>query len=172
MANWALTVPGGGTNGLPTLSHSEFQAAQHALSKIGNTTGTLGVNLGSLSRNATSIGGSGRLNALNVSKMLPGSGSDTFLGGARSSLLASTASDTITGGSTRLTAGGPDVLGVHNASSFGLSADTINLAGTTALSVRGLDPAENVKGHTVAVGDKTTITINGLSAHDISKLSH
>ncbi len=159
-------------HGMAPLSHAEFQAAQNALAKVAGTTGSLGSGLRTLAQSATQIGGSTRPNTLRAPGLLPGSGSDTFAGGARNSLLASLGRDTIVGGSTKPFAGSLEALGGHNIGNFTLSADTINLAGTTALSIKTLDPAENVKGHTVAVGDKTTITINGLSVHDISKLSH
>jgi hypothetical protein len=157
---------------LAALSHSELQAAQHALSKIATSTGGLGHTLGSLSQNATAIGGSLRASALQVPSFLQGSASDTFVGGARSSLISSLTTDSIVSGSAKLVDNTLGVLGTHNVGSFALSMDSINIAGATALSVKTLEPESNAKAHTVSVGDKTTITINGLSAHDISKLSH
>jgi hypothetical protein len=171
MAN-PLTVSGGAAHHAGALTHAEFQAAQHALSKISSNTGSLGSKLASLSQSATLIGGSGRASAPHTPSLLPGSGSDTFFGGARTSAAGRIGSDTIVGGSTKAVAGRLDVLGTHSISHFALSTDTINVAGATALSVKTLDPSESVKGHTLAVSDKTTLTINGLSAHDISKLSH
>jgi hypothetical protein len=166
------TVSGGAKHGLATLSHSELQAAQHALSKIASKAGTLGANLGSLSQSATLIGGSVRANAIQASGFLHGSGSDTFIGGARTTSIPSIGTDTIVGGSAKLVDTTLGVSGTHDLGSFALSTDTINIAGATALSVKALEPETNAKGHTLAVGDKTTITISGLSAHDISKLSH
>jgi hypothetical protein len=161
---------------MATLSHSEFQAAQHALSRIASGTGTLGSKLGGLANgathNATSIGGSFRAQTLRTPSLLPGTGRDTYFGGARSSAIAGVGNDTIVGGSAKFPAGSLEALSGHTAKNFALGVDTINIAGTTALSVKSLDPSTIVKGHTVSVGDKTTITINGLSTHDISKLSH
>lgn len=168
----AATVQGGAKHGLATLSQSELQAAQHALSKIASKSGGLGANLSSLSQSATVIGGSLRANALQAPGILHGSGNDTFLGGARTSAISNIGTDTIIGGSAKgvdTTLGG---VGTHNVGSFALSVDTISIAGTTALSVKALEPDATAKGHTVSVGDKTTVTISGLSTHDISKLSH
>ena len=164
------TVHGGANHAMATLSQSEVQAARHALSKLTSSTGSLGASLGSLSQSATLIGGSVR--AFQAPSFLQGSGSDTFVGGARSSLTASIGSDTIVGGSANLVDGSLGVHGTHNVSTFALSMDTINIAGATALSVREVEPEARISAHSVTVGDKTTVTISGLSAHDISKLSH
>jgi hypothetical protein len=170
MSGTLATPSGGSHHGLTTLSHSELQAAQHALSKIAQSTGGLGHNLGSLSQSATLLGGSLRSSASPALSLLHG-GSDTFVGGARSSLVASIGTDTIVGGSAKLVDGSFGVHGAHNGGSFALNADTINVAGHTALSVK-TEPQQVAQGHTVTVGDKTTVTISGLSVHDISKLSH
>jgi hypothetical protein len=163
----SLSTPHGGVHhGLATLSHSEFQAAQHALSQIARASG----GHGSFSQSATLIGGSLRAGASPALSLLHG-GSDTFVGGARSSLTASIGTDTIVGGSAKLVDGTIGVLGSHNVGRLALSADTINAAGHTALSVK-TEPQSIAAGHTVTVGEKTTITISGLSAHDITKLSH
>ncbi|MGA2539709.1 MAG: hypothetical protein ABSF53_27120 [Terracidiphilus sp.] len=167
----SLATPSGGAHhGMGSLSHSELQAAQNALSKIARTSTGLGQSLGSLSQSATLIGGSLRAGASPALSLLHG-GSDTFVGGARSTLAASIGTDTIVGGSAKLVDGALGVIGAHNVGSFALNTDTINVAGHTALSVK-TEPQSAGNAHTVTVGEKTTITISGLSAHDISKLSH
>jgi hypothetical protein len=165
----SLTVSGGGKNGFRQLSHAEFQAAQHALSSISNTARNLGGRPGSLSHNAAIIGSS-QGNGLHVPGLLQGS--DTFVGGARSSLFAGIGGDSISGGSTKILDGSLGISGAQHLSNFALSSDTVNPAGVTAVSVKAPDPGAGHKAYTVNVGDKTSVTINGLSAHDISKLSH
>jgi hypothetical protein len=166
----SLTVSGGGKHGFRHLSHAEFQAAQHALSSISNTARNLAGRLGISSQNAAVIGGSSQGNALHVPGLLQGS--DTFVGGARSSLFAGIGGDSISGGSTKIMDGSLGVSGAQHLSNFALSSDTVNPAGVTALSVKAPEPGAGQKAYTVNVGDKTSVTINGLSAHDISKLSH
>ena len=94
------------------------------------------------------------------------------MGGAHGALTAGIGSDTILGGSTRSLEHGTAHPGTHALGHAGLSSDTINIAGTTAASVKAMNPNDKVKAHTVTLGDKTKITISGLSTHDISKLHH
>jgi hypothetical protein len=168
----ASTIAGGKHSGLASLSHTERRAAENALSKIKSASGNLGSNLGGFGQSATLIGGSLKSSGLSASTLMHGVGSDTFIGGARSSLTSSIGSDTVVSGSAKLLNAGADTLGAHNASNFALSSDTIHVAGATALSVKAVQPEDKVKAHSVSVGDKTTVTISGLSTHDISKLSH
>jgi hypothetical protein len=172
-ASGHLPFPGGGYEpGLGTLSAGEFQAAQNALSKISSSAGTLGNSLGNLAQNAAAIGGALHSNALQPPSLLHGTGSDTFVGGARSSLLAGIGSDTVVGGSAKALAASAGVVNAQNISDFALSADTVSPAGVTALSIKQAEPDAGHKAHTVSVGDKTIVTISGLSSHEISKLSH
>jgi hypothetical protein len=167
----ATTIAGGTQSGLASLSYAERQAAENALSKIKSTSGSLGSSLGGFAQSATLIGGSLKTAGLNASTLMQGVGSDTFIGGARSSLTSSIGSDTVVSGSAKAF-NAVDTLGAHNASNFALSSDTINVAGATALSVKAVQPEDKTKTHTVTLGDKTTVTITGLSTHDISKLPH
>jgi hypothetical protein len=110
--------------------------------------------------------------------LIQGRGSDTFVGGARSTPTHTPldiAKDTVVGGSaTKL--GGPavvaDALEKHGSHSLTLSNETINVAGTTAETVKGVHPLDSTTGHALTLSDKTTVTISGLSQHDISKLKH
>lgn len=166
------TLHGGVKHGLAALSHSELQAAQHALSKLTSATGSLGRGLSNISQSATSTGGSFRPSALQTPGLLQGTGTDTFVGGARSSSLQNVGADRIVGGSAKSVDTALGLLGTHNPNGVAFGTDSINIAGATALSVTAREPETNTRAHTVTLGDKTTITISGLSAHDISKLSH
>jgi hypothetical protein len=164
------TTSGGVHHGLTALSHAERAAALNALSKINNPSGRLGSTLGGLKQSATLIGGATKHSA---STLLHGAGHDTFIGGARTTT-ASVGNDTVLSGSARIAdrgVAGAEIAGRH-AGHSGLSSDTINVAGTTAASVKAVQPEDKAKAHTVTLGDKTKVTISGLSTHDISKLHH
>jgi hypothetical protein len=153
------------------LNHEERLAAQNALARLKTVTGSLAPGLGASSQSATLIGGALRERGL-VSTGLPhGAGSDTFIGGARGSAM-SLGNDTVLSGSSAVFDRGTNPLTAHGAGHFSLSSDTINVAGATALSVKAVQPEDKAKSHTVTLGDKTTVTISGLSTHDITKLSH
>lgn len=157
------------------LSDAERQAALHALSKITSKTGSIASTLGGLKQSATLIGGSVKSTGAGIPRLLHGSGSDTFIGGAHGAIGASIGNDTVTSGSTRSIGRGitrSDALGAHKAGSFPLSSDTINVAGATAASIKAVQPEDKAKAHTITLGDKTTVTISGLSTHDITKLQH
>lgn len=165
------TTSGGVHHGVTALSHAERLAALNALSKIKNPSGRLGSTFGGLKQSATLIGGATKHSA---STLLHGAGHDTFIGGARSSSTASVGNDTVLSGSARIAdrgVAGGEIAGRHGGHS-GLSSDTINVAGTTAASVKAVQPEDKAKAHTVTLGDKTKVTISGLSTHDISKLHH
>jgi len=166
------SMPGGVQHGLPSLSHAERQAALNALSKISRTPGRFGTSLAGVKQSATQVGGVAHKPELGSSSLIHGSGQDTFMGGAHGALTAGIGSDTILGGSTRSLEHGTAHPGTHALGHAGLSSDTINIAGTTAASVKAMNPNDKVKAHTVTLGDKTKITISGLSTHDISKLHH
>lgn len=176
------TVAGGvaHAHGLATLSHAERQAAQGALDKL-KQTGRLGSHLGSISESATVTGGSlhtlGRSTVgLGASTLLSARGSDTFMGGVRGTLPThgmSIGNDTVVSGSTtKLGVQGRSDTLTGRAQHFSLSSDTINVAGATAASIHTEQKHGTAGAHTVKLGDKTTIKIAGLSAHDISKLHH
>jgi hypothetical protein len=169
------SMPGGVQHGLTALSHSERQAALNAISKIKGTAGRLGSSLAGVKQSATLLGGSAHKPALSSSTLIHGSGSDTFIGGARGSMTTSIGNDTVLSGSAKPVERGAHasaVPGTHNLGHAGLSTDTINIAGTTAASVKSMHPDDKAKAHTVTLGDKTKVTISGLSSHDISKLHH
>ena len=169
------TLAGGATHGMAHLSNAERFAAQNVLAKLKQPGTGSASHFGSES--ATVSSGSAlslRGTTLGTSTLLTAHGSDTFMGGARTAPLEGTrvGNDTVLSGSTsKLGFAAPEA--AHgNAHQFSLSSDTINAAGVTASHLQ-TGHATDVKGtHTVAVGDKTTIKIAGLSAHDISKLHH
>ncbi len=157
-----VTCWGGAKHGLAVLSHTERTAAENALTKLH------GLNPGSAT-SATVFGGV--KTGLSASTLIQGRGSDTFLGGARNvstHALSNVGNDTVVSGSA--TAGRSDV---HNAHSFSLNSDTINIKGVTAEGVQHLQPQGTATGsHTITLADKTTVTVAGLSQHDVGKLPH
>jgi hypothetical protein len=163
------------------LTTAEREAAQKAIAKLKSPGGGLSSHLGSLTQSATVYGGSSAKTAgLGAQALIRGQGSDTFIGGARGTLAhAATdlAKDTVVGGSAATAlvhpAAAAEGLGKHAGGSFSLSNETINVAGTTAESVKAGHPAEGATGgHTVTLADSTTVTITGLSQHDMSKIKH
>jgi hypothetical protein len=157
-----LTVKGGVESGISRLSPQEHQAALHALSKLGSASGaTHGISsvLGGALRSATLVGGS-----VHDAKV-----SETFAGGVRSALkpVTSVGSDTVVAGSaisgkveSHATSVGAGPALTHS--------DTINVAGTTASSVKN-EPlaAGKTAGHTITLSDKTTITLTGVTPHTV-----
>jgi len=171
-----LHTHAGAHHGLASLTQEERFAAQLALSRVSSTSNVLGPKLGGVTQSATLAGGSMRAAAMNSPSLLHGSGSDTFIGGAHSAAAATIGNDTVIAGSAgAVTRGvfGTEPVIAHHAPSITLGGDTINLAGTTAASVKATQPDDaKAKAHTVSVGDKTTVTVSGLSPHDIAKLPH
>jgi len=163
-------MPGGVHHGVTNLNHAERQAALQALSRVNSGTGRLGAALAEIKHSATMIGGVPHQPVLGSSTLVHGTGHDTFIGGARSSFSANIGNDTVLSGSARSTV--RDISGTHGAGHVGLSSDTINIAGATAASIKAALPEEKAKAHTVTLGDKTKVTISGLSNHDITKLQH
>jgi hypothetical protein len=161
---------------MTALSHAERMAAHNALSKLSSKSGALGSHLGTASQSATLLGGSVKAFSFGTSSLVHGAGNDTFVGGARSAFPVGAGSDTVLSGSTHgqgRSATGLNVADAHTVGHFTLSSDTINLAGATATSVKAVRPEEaNTKSHTVTLADKTTVTITGLSSHDVAKISH
>lgn len=172
------SLAGGAHHGLATLTHAERQAAQNALAKLKGTGRVLGSHLDSSTRSATVHSGAAlKAAGLSASTVLHGQGHDTFIGGARSGLVpADAGNDTVISGSTATFGGRTHVSGAPGAQvghQFHLSTDTISVAGATAESVKAghTDATTPHASHTITLADKTTVTITGVSAHDL-KLSH
>jgi hypothetical protein len=157
---------------MSSLTNEERMAAQNALSKIGGGSSGIGAKLGTITQSATQLGGSVKAAGLSAPTLMHGSGSDTFLGGARSSMTTSIGNDTVVSGSTVRGVAGIESITAHHGPNITLSSDTINVAGATAASVKGTPDETKSKAHTLSVGEKTTVTVSGLSAHDIAKLPH
>jgi hypothetical protein len=171
------TIAGGVKHGLGALTHAEREAARNVLEKLKSSGRGPGSNLGPPTQSATVYGGS-LLKTHGVPSLIRGEGSDTFMGGVRSTpahTVTGAGNDTVLSGSTTTFAGHtavPDAPG-QVSPHISLSADTINVAGATAESVKAGRPEEaTTKAHTVTLPDKTTVTITGLSQHDITKLHH
>jgi hypothetical protein len=169
-----LVTVSGGSHGIKSLSPAEHQAAVNALSKLASTDGaSQGVAsvLGGSLRSATLSGGSALSQGIKVgSSNLVGRGADTFAGGVHSGAtptFSGIGSDTVVAGS----AVSSTTAATQQATSGGhssLSGDTINIAGTTAASVKSQAVPENKSaGHTITLSDKTTITLTGV--HDVTK---
>jgi hypothetical protein len=163
---------------LAVLSHAEREAAKNALAKLKTLGSHLGSHLGSSAESATVYGGSSVKTTGLSASLIHGQGSDTFKGGARTApthALGNIGNDTVVSGSAT-TFGGrthADSLGGHNPQHLNLSSDTINIKGATAEGVKAAHPEETKAGtHTVTLPDKTTVTISGLSKHDVGKLTH
>ncbi len=152
---------------LNALSQSEKSAAVSALSKLTGQSASAGVAsvFGGALKAATLSGGSSNKSGVQVAgtHLLGGRGADTFVGGVHSGAKlppASVGSDTVVAGSalskTELT----------SKAGRALSADTINVAGTTAAGVKtAVDPKST--GHTITLADKTSITLH--TTHNLIK---
>jgi hypothetical protein len=161
------TVGGASRTGISSLTHTEHQAAINALKKLSSASGaTHGVAsvLGAHLVSATQSGGSVHEGTR---------GADTFAGGVHTGATPSLAigSDTVVAGSGfsgKIESAGSATAG--SAHALSLSGDTINVAGTTAASVK-TEPLHEGKitGQTLTLSDKTTITLTGVSAHDVTK---
>lgn len=163
------SITGGARHGMAALSHEERQAAHNALAKLNSRSGLS--SLEGSTRSATVYGGALVKNAgLNASTLVHGQGSDTFIGGARSGLThAGVGNDTVVSGSTATFAGRSGLSGsvAHHGQNFSLSTDTVSVAGATAESVKAGHQHEATSSRTITLADKTTVTITGVSAHDI-----
>jgi hypothetical protein len=169
-----VTVAGGAHASLKSLSPAEHQAAVSALSKLASASPGVSSVLGGSLRSATLSGGSVHSEGIKVgsSSLAIGSGADTFAGGVRSVAApahTTIGSDTVVAGSafsSKIDATKSAASGAH----VSLSGDTINVAGTTAASVKS-ETVQDAKsaGHTITLSDKTTITLTGVSAHDVIK---
>jgi hypothetical protein len=99
-----------------------------------------------------------------------GKGADTFVGGAHGAQhpITSVGSDTVVAGSGfsgKIAASSPAAFGAGHA----VGADTINVAGTTAASVKHDPAAGKAVGQTITLSDKTTVTLTGVHSHDVTK---
>lgn len=170
-----VTVAGGAHASLKSLSPAEHQAAVSALSKLASASPGVSSVLGGSLRSATLSGGSvvhSEGIKVGSSSLATGSGADTFAGGVRSAAAVAhttIGSDTVVAGSafsSKIDATKSAASGAH----VSLSGDTINVAGTTAASVKS-ETVQDAKsaGHTITLSDKTTITLTGVSAHDVIK---
>jgi hypothetical protein len=173
------SISGGATHGLAVLSHAEREAAKSALAKLKTLGRGLGSHLGGSTESATVYGGASvKTSGLGASTLIHGQGNDTFKGGARSTptrALAHIGNDTVVSGSTTALGGRTHTGAVAGLDSqhFHLSSDTINIKGATAEGVKAAHPDHAKAGaHTVTLADKTTVTISGLSQHDVGKLTH
>ncbi len=158
-----VTVPGGTKAGISTLSPAEHQAALHALSKLSSaTSATQGV--------ASVFGGSSLSSATLSGGSVHGKvGADTFAGGVHSGVspaFGGIGSDTVLAGSAF--SGKFETSSASGAAHPLTLSDTINVAGTTAASVKSVTGPESKTG-ALTLSDKTTITLTGISAHDVTK---
>jgi len=174
------TIRGGVSHNSSTLSQAERQAAYNALAKLKSTGGSPGSPWAGSSPSATMFGGSSlKVAGLGTPTLIGGQGNDTFAGGARGAAtnpFSAVGNDTVVSGSTATFGGrasGPENVGARGIQNFSLSSDTINAAGVTAVSVKTAHPQDAANNaHKITLADKTTITIAGLSPHDISNLQH
>jgi hypothetical protein len=172
-----VTVAGGSSHGIKTLSAAEHHAAVSALSKLGSaggvSQGVASVFGGSL-RSATLSGGTVHSDGIKVgaTSLVAGRGADTFAGGVHSGAtpaFGAVGSDTVVSGSA-FSSGAAAAKAAATGGHAGSSGDTINVAGTTAASVKSeAAQAGKAVGHTITMADKTTITLTGVSTHDVVK---
>jgi len=172
----ASSVSGGAKHGSSVLSHAERAVAQNALNKLNSLSARPGLGSGSSTSSATVFGGV-RSGKLAGPSLIHGQGNDTFMSGARSLTthsLANIGNDTVVSGSAAT--GGHMRSEAHNAQriqNFSLNSDTINVKGATAEGVQGKhEEAKTTSSHTITLSDKTTVTVAGLSHHDIGKITH
>lgn len=167
------TVAGGIKQGVSVLSQAERVIAQNALNRLNTSKGSLGLNMNSQAPSATVFGGvkSARLGSPALTQ---GLGSDTFTSGARTMsthALAQIGNDTVLSGSVAASYHAPETRTAHN--TFNLNTDTISVKGTTAEAMSGAHvDTKATSSHTITFSDKTTVTVVGLSHHDITKLPH
>lgn len=167
------TISGGVRHGASVLSHGERSAAQNVLSKLNRSAGLAGSHPAGSSSSATVFGGV-KAPALASSTLLHGS--DTFIGGVRSATthaLANIGNDTVVSGSASHSIRSLAENHTSNAPhSFTLNSDTISVKGATADTIKNQHPQAAAGAHTMTLSDKTTVTIAGLTKHDIGKLPH
>lgn len=169
------SVTSGAKHGPSVLSHAERAVAQNALNKLNSLQARPGLHTGNSTTSATVFGGV-RSAQLGGASLIHGQGNDTFMGGARSvstHALANIGNDTVVSGSSAH--GGhiaPEAHGARSVASFSLNSDTIGVKGKTAEGVKEARPEGKANTHTITLSDKTTVTVAGLSHHDMGKISH
>ena len=159
-----VTVPGGAKSGISTLSTAEHQAALRALAKLSSSSGA--------THGIASVLGSAALPSATLSggSVHGQVGSDTFVGGVHSGVtptFSGIGSDTVVAGSAFVAKPAASAGAAHTMAI--ISGDTINVAGTTAASVKTETLPDNKVGNTITLSDKTTITLTGVSTHDVPK---
>jgi hypothetical protein len=168
------SVASGAKHGPSVLSHAERAVAQNALDRLKLSMNKPGLHSSSAS-SATVFGGV-KSAKLGGSSLIHGQGNDTFMGGARSvstHALANIGNDTVVSGSATGGHMPPEAHGAHTIQNFSLNSDTINVKGATAEGVKGThQEGATTSSHTITLSDKTTVTVSGLSHHDMGKLTH
>ena len=172
----SASVSGGAKHGVSVLSHAERAVAQNALDRLNSSKGRAGLHTGSPTSSATVFGGV-KSGALGGPSLVHGQGNDTFMGGARSlstHALANIGNDTVVSGSATHGSHTPaEARGAHTMHNFSLNSDTISVKGATAESFKGTEhDGKTASTHTITLSDKTTVTVAGLSHHDMGKLTH
>jgi len=173
MSEFAVSSAGGARVGIQSVSpiHSlspvERHAAITALSKLTSSSATKGVAsvFGGSLKSATLKGGTVHTESIKASgaALVTGKGSDTFAGGVKSAVkpaIKAVGSDTIVAGSAFRKAE------LSTKPGRALSSDTINNAGKTAAGVKALVEDKSV-GYTITMADKTSITLTGVTPHNI-----
>jgi hypothetical protein len=162
----SATVSGGAQHGASILTHAQHVVAQNALDR-----------LNALKPTSATVFGGVKSSGLGGPNLVHGQGNDTFLSGARAvstHALANIGNDTVVSGS----AANPGHMKPeghlgHSVPNFSLSSDTISVKGTTAEDIKGAhQEGTTTTSHTIALSDKTKVTISGLTHHDVSKLPH
>lgn len=158
------TVSGGAKHGVSSLSPAEHKAAITALSKLTSGGASHGVSsaLSTSLRSATLKGGSVHSDGVRQST--------SFAGGVHTGAtpaFKAIGSDTVKAGSA-FSSKGPQAAGSTHGLG-GAGADTIKVAGVTAASVKNENAHDAKAGHTITLSDKTTITLTGVSTHDVVK---
>ncbi len=159
---WGQGGWGQGDDGKGGLNPSELSAAQNALAKL------VGAALSDYLKDVSPSGGaniSGGLHSL-PNGLFGGLGSDTYAGGSSGSHVSFSrfAADSVGGGaSTKAPT-------LESGTSFRLSTETVKVAGSTASGVKAVDPNVTMgTSHTVALSDKTTLTLTGVNSSALGK---
>ena len=162
----SATVSGGAQHGTSVLTHAQHVVAQNVLDR-----------LNALKPTSATVFGGAKSSGFGATNLVQGQGNDTFLSGARTvstHALSNIGNDTVVSGSaSNLVQMKPEGHAGHTIQNFSLSSDTINVKGTTAEEIKGANQeGATTTSHTIALGDKTKVTISGLTHHAVSKLPH
>jgi hypothetical protein len=150
-------MSGGASGHHASLSAHEHQVALQALEKL-KATG--GVSRGS----AAGLHGDLRSAAAKAGTQIIHPKSETFAGGASSSVKPAVSS--IIGRDTLVAGSGVTKAELQTKS--GAGTETIKVEGVTAALVKN-EPASKSAAHTITMPDKTSITLSGISTHDLFK---